>query len=127
MNVMPTLRINKYGKAGRFVIKNEEDKCWNGKRFSDKRPRLYADHNVAARDAQVILQQHFKGIKPTRYVVPMFVDVFSHDPVHLAKLAQFLSVASKFHIATHKHGHGPDQSLVQTTIDWGQIEEVQNE
>ena len=104
----------------RFTILDAEDRPWNGQEFGPTGV-LYARHNDAATDAQNILRSHFDG-EPQRYIVPLFVEVYSHaDPVPLADVAEYLSASSKLYINTTEHGNGPGNSLVLPWIDWSRI------
>ena len=104
----------------RFTILDAQDRPWNGQEFGTTGV-LYARHNDAATDAQNILRSHFDG-EPQRYVVPLYVDVLSHDgPVPMTDVAQYLSLASSLFIDTPTHGHGPGESLVLTRIEWSRI------
>lgn len=107
----------------RFTILDAQDRPWNGQEFGPT-GILYARHNDAATDAQQILRSHFDG-EPQRYVVPLYVDVFSHDgPVPLSEVAEYLSVASKLFIDSQVHGNGPGDSLVLTRIEWSRIRTI---
>ena len=101
----------------RFTILDAQDRHWNGREFGPTGV-LYARHNDAATDTQNILRSHFDG-EPQRYVVPLFVEVYSHErPVPLADVAEYLSNASRLYINTTEHGNGPSDSLVLPRIEW---------
>jgi len=124
---LPVLAVVQVGSDEfvRFEIRNEQDRVWNGNQFGSGTGVLYAHQNNAASDSQDILRQNFKGMNPQRLVVPLYVDVFSHDgPVPLTEVAEYLSLASKLFIDSLKHGHGPGDSLVLTRIEWSRIRAV---
>ena len=55
---------------------------------------------------------HFDGIEPQRFVVPLYVEAYSHEgPVPVAKVAKYLSDASRLYLNTTDHGNGPSGSL----------------
>lgn len=108
----------------RYVIEDERHRSWNGQRFGNQNPALYANHNEACLDSQNILRSNFKGIEPVKYVVPVFVEVYSHEPVSELDVARYLSASSILQIDTSIHGNGPQNSLVLPLIDWRRIERL---
>jgi len=123
---LPILRVVEHdGKFKRFTIEDEKKRQWNGNRFSklDKKPLLYASHNAVATDLHEILKQNFSG-GTVKYVVPVFIEVHSDDPVRVDEIAQYLSASAKLFIDTTTHGNGPGSSLVTPWIDWSRIEQM---
>ncbi len=106
----------------RFKIADDKDRLWTGTAFGTTGV-LYAKHNDAAIDIQNILKGHFTGVEPDRYVVPLFVEVYSHEPVPVAFVAKHLSVASRLYLNTPEHGNGPGSSLILPRIEWHRIKE----
>lgn len=125
---LPILRVASFGPTAfqRFQIVNDAGEVWNGDEFEPIGGRVYAAHNVAAADSQSILRSHFEGIAPKRYMAPLFVEVFSDDVIHVAHIVSYLSRATRLHIDTAEHSHGPRNSLVLPCIDWSQIEQVKD-
>lgn len=122
---LPILSVVQSGSEQfeRFLIKDEQERVWTGKRFGSDGGALYADQNQALSDTHDILRQSFKGVDPQRLVVPVYVDVLNHSgPVPLAEVAQYLSAASKLFIDTPTYGNGPGESLVLARIEWSRIE-----
>lgn len=122
---LPTLYVVQIGndEFERFVIEDQQDRVWTGKRFDSEGGALFAKHNDAAVESQNILRSHFKG-EPMRYVVPLFIEVYSHGgPVNVADVAQYLSGASRLYIDTTEHGNGPDDALVLPRIEWHRIKQ----
>ena len=105
----------------RFLISDARNRLWDGQNFSST-GILYSAHNDAAIDVQAILKTHFEGVEPVRYVVPVFVDVFAHEPVLVAEVAKYLSASSRLNLNTTEHGNGPGNALVLPWIDWSRIE-----
>jgi len=122
---LPILRVvENEGKFKRFVIEDEKKRVWNGKRFSKlDKPMLYSDNNSAAADLHKILKTNFSG-ETIKYVVPLFIEVNSDDPVQFEKIAQYLSNSARLFIDTTTHGNGPGSSLVTPWIDWSRIEQL---
>ena len=117
---LPTLYVVQIGndEFERFVIEDQQDRVWTGKRFDSEGGALFAKHNDAAVESQNILRSHFKG-EPQRYVVPLYVEVYSHaGPVNVAEVAKYLSEASRLYLNTTDHGNGPSDSLVLPRIEW---------
>lgn len=124
---LPILSVVQIGndEFERFEIRDQQDRVWNGNQFGSGAGVLYANQNNAALDSQEILRQSFKGMKPQRLVVPLYVDVFSHDgPVPLTEIAEYSSMASRLYIDSLKHGNGPGDSLVLTQIEWSRIRAI---
>lgn len=122
---LPILRVVQVGNEfDRFLIANEQEQVWNGEQFNPDEGVLYADHNHAACDAQNILKRNFDGSKSQWYVVPVYVQVFSDEPVSMSEVAMYLSRSSRLHIDTTIHGNGPDESLVLSRICWNRIKPV---
>ncbi len=123
---LPVLRVVQVGNEtfNRFQIANEQEQVWNGEQFNPQDGVLYADHNHAAIDIQGILKKNFEGSKPQWYVVPVYVQVFSDEPVPMNEVASYLSRSSKLHIDTTSHSNGPDESLVLGSIHWHRIKPV---
>jgi hypothetical protein len=122
---LPILRVVQIGndEFERYLIEDQKSrKVWNGQRFKPEGGTLYADHNAAATDVQTILRKNFEGVEPQRYVVPVCIEVFSHEPVPVAQVAQYLSRVSRLFLNTTDHGNGPGSSLVLPRIEWHRIE-----
>ncbi len=121
---LPILRVVQIGNEfERFVIEDEQSQVWTGQEFGQPGV-FYADHNQAASDVQAILRKNFEGIEPRKYVVPVFIEVFSHAEVPVAQVAQYLSRASRLFLNTTDHGNGPGNSLVLSWIDWNRIKKL---
>lgn len=126
---LPMLNVVPAGTPSfqRWIIEDALHRCWNGKRFASPErtvASLYASHNLAAVECQSILKHHFRGVEPQRYLVPVFVEVYSDEPVEPAAIVNHLVRASKLYLDTTQHGNGPGESLVLATIDWGRLETV---
>ena len=123
---LPILRVVETdGPFNRFVIEDQKNRVWTGERFSRVlKPTLYADHNAACSDVQGILKSNFVGVETVKYVVPLFVEVHSHEPVKGAEVAKYLSQAARLFIDTTNHGNGPGSSLVLPRIEWHRMEQM---
>lgn len=120
---LPILIVVKVGSVfGRFLIQDQNEKIWTGEQFGSGCGALYADHDYACVDVHSILKRHFAGTEPRRYVVPCFIEVFSHEPVREMEVARYLPHASRLILDTTEHGNGPGNSLVLPVIDWKRIE-----
>lgn len=131
---LPILSVIQTGNPEfeRFVIKDQKQRMWNGELLGQEttRPLLYAAHEAAACDIHNILKSNFQGVEPVRYVVPLVVEVFSHEAVHVAEVAQHLSRSSRLFLNSTEYGNGPRNSLVLPVIEWHRIEpmkEIPNE
>lgn len=130
MNVrrLPVLSVDSVGTPvfPRFVIHDHRRRHWTGEKHgfarSNLSPMLFAERNMASQEAHAILKHHFKGVEPQRYIVPVFVEVYSHDPVEPGEVASYLLNATSFNINVQKCGNGPNNSLVLPTIDWTRME-----
>ena len=122
---LPILRVVQIGndEFDRIVIEDEQSQVWTGQAFGQSGV-LYADHKHAATDVQTILKKNFEGVNPQRYVVPLFVEVYSDEPVPVAQVAMYLSTASRLLLNTTDHGNGPGDSLVLSWIDWNRIKKL---
>ena len=126
-NRLPVLYVVQIGAKGyeRFIIEDENERTWTGKQFDSQGGVLFARHNDAASEAQNILKRNFEGVEPQRFVVPLYVEVYSQaEPVRLAKVGQYLSEASRLYLNTTEHGNGPSDSLALPWIDWSRIEPI---
>lgn len=121
---LPILTVVEVNSLPRFVIQDEKERVWNGERFGPDGGRLFARHNDAATAAQDILRSSFVGVQSVKYVVPLFVEVLSHDPVVVSDVAQYLSNSARLYINTPEHGNGPGNSLVLPRIEWHRIEQM---
>lgn len=124
---LPILYVVQVGESEfeRYVIEDQQKQVWTGKQFDSQGGALFARHNDAATEAQVILKKSFKGVEPQRFVVPLYVEVLSHaGPVAVAEVAQYLSSSSRLYIDTTEHGNGPGDSLVLPWIDWSRIKPI---
>jgi hypothetical protein len=121
---LPILSIVRAGPAQfeRFQIADDKNRLWTGQEFGTSGV-LFAHHNQAAIEIQSILKGQFEGLEPDRYMVPLFVEVFSDEPVPVALVAQYLSRASKLYLNTPQYGNGPGSSLVLPWIEWHRIKE----
>jgi hypothetical protein len=123
-HALPILSIVRAGPSQfeRFQIADDKDRLWTGTAFGPT-GILYATHNAAATDIQLILKGHFTGVEPVRYVAPIFIEVFSHEALPVAVVAKHLSRASRLYLNTPEHGNGPGSSLVLPWIEWHRIQE----
>ena len=123
---LPILRVVQVGNDdfNRYQIADEQEQLWNGEGFESEKGILYADHNVASEDVQTILKQNFEGVKAVKYVVPLYVEVFSNEPVPVNDVAMYLSRASRLFLNTTDHGNGPNGSLVLPQIEWSRIKQI---
>jgi hypothetical protein len=125
---LPILRVMQIGtkEFERYLIEDEKSrKVWTGDRFSTlHKPTIYADPNAAATEVQNILKKNFAGVEPQRYVVPVCIESFSHEPVTVAQVAQYLSRVSQLFLNTTDYGNGPGNSLVLPRIEWHRIEQI---
>jgi hypothetical protein len=110
----------------RWVIEDEHERRWTGDGFAvDKIGSLYAHRNVAIGDIHKILKSHFADVPPVRYVVPLVVEVYNHEPIEVVKLARYLSQASSLNLRISELGNGPGDSLVLPTIEWSGIKPLE--
>ena len=125
---LPILSIMKLrSEFGRFMIQDDKKRVWTGEQFdASSRALLYANSNDACLKVHDILKKNFEGVEPKRYVVPCFIEVFSHEPVSEGDIAKYLSDGAILSMDTDKHGNGPgNNSLVLPVIDWRQIAEIE--
>lgn len=126
-NPLPILYVVQIGEPEiqRFVIEDEQDRVWTGERFDSQGAALFARHNDAAVEAQNILKANFDGVKPQRFVVPLYVEVLNHaGPVSMNEIAQYLSHGARLYLDTREHGNGPGDSLVLPRIEWHRIRPI---
>ena len=126
-NPLPILYVVQIGESEfqRFVIEDEQDRVWTGERFDFQGAVLFARHNDAAIESQNILKQTFSGVKPQRFVVPLYVEVLNHaGPVPVADIAEYLSRGSRLYLNTTENGNGPGDSLVLPWIEWSRIKQI---
>lgn len=121
---LPILTVVEVNDLPRFVIQDEAGRVWTGEKFDSRNGTLFARHNEAATTAQDILKQTFNGGQTFKYCVPLFVEVHSHGPVNVTKIAQYLSAASKLFLNTTEFGNGPENTLVLPRIEWSRIERM---
>ena len=121
---LPILRVVQVNTphVERYVIEDQKQRVWTGNSFRSHSPALYATHSDAAKEVQTILKKNFEGVEPQRYVVPVCIEVFSHEPVEVAHVAKYLSRVSQLFLNTTDHGNGPSNSLVLPWIEWHRIE-----
>lgn len=123
---LPILHVVQVGNNDfhRYQITDEQEHRWDGEQFNSENGVLFADHNVAATEVQEILKKNFEGVKAVKYVVPLYVEVFSNEPVHLNDVAEYLSKASRLYLNTTDHTNGPNNSLVLSSIEWNGIKQM---
>lgn len=123
---LPILYVVQLGSEEfeRYLIRDQEERVWTGEQFDSEGGALFARHNDAATETQNILKRNFNGVEPQRYVVPLYVEVYSHaEPVPLAEVAKYLSEASRLYLNTTDHGNGPSDSLVLPRIEWHRMKQ----
>lgn len=124
---LPILRVVQIGsdEFERYLIEDEQERVWTGEQFDSEGGALFARHNDAAIESQNILKKSFNGAMPQRYVVPLYVEVYSRTgPVPVDEIAEYLSLGSRLYIDTSEHGNGPGESLVLPLIDWSRIKQI---
>lgn len=121
---LPVLSIVTAGtpQFRRFQISDDKDRLWTGQDFGETGV-LYGRHNDAAIDIQTILKGHFTGVEPVRYVAPVIIEVFNHEPLPVSDVARHLSRASRLYLNTPEYGNGPGSSLILPWIEWHRIKE----
>jgi len=124
---LPILTVYRFGKEfDRFLIKDDKKRVWTGKQFDSGSAALFADANAACFEVHKILKKNFDGNEPRRYVVPTFIEVFSHEPVSEGEIVHYLSSGAKLTMDLNKYGNGPGcNSLVLPIIDWKRIEQIE--
>lgn len=126
-NPLPILYVVQIGEPEfqRFVIEDEQDRVWTGDGFDSHGAALFARHNDAAIESQSILKRSFDGVKPQRFVVPLYVEVLNHaGPVSMNEIAQYLSHGARLYLNTTENGNGPGDSLVLPRIEWHRIKKI---
>jgi len=124
---LPVLYVVQVGndEFERYLIEDEQERVWTGEQFDSQGAALFARHNDAAIEAQSILKTNFNGAEPQRYVVPLYIEVYSHaGPVNVAEIAEYLSRGSRLFLDTTAHGNGPDDALVLPRIEWHRIKPI---
>jgi len=122
---LPILQVVQINDLPRFVIQDQRERIWTGDRFSSMHNgELFARHNDAAVEAQNILKRTFGASESVKYVVPVFIEVHSHEPVVVSEVAKYLSESARLYINTTEHGNGPGNSLVLPTVHWHRIEQM---
>lgn len=120
---LPVISIEPYPcSVERYVLKNEDGLTWGGDSFKDSTPQLFANINQAATEVINILKKNFEGVERKRFVVPLFVDVYSQETVSVSEVLDHVSKNVQLH--TNPCQHGPNGSLVTVTIEWNQIESM---
>lgn len=110
------------GPFNRFVIRE-----WNGSEFVEfKGSELYDNPNKAMLDVRKILINNIGNVSPVRYVVPLFVDVYSHQRIDMYHVAEYLSKSATLQVDTAIHGNGYKSSLIFPTVDWRHMEPVKD-
>ena len=124
---LPILHVVQIGDPDfeRYMIQDENERVWTGKQFDSEDGALFARHNEAAIEAQNILKKNFEAVEPQRFIVPLYVEVLSHDgPVSVTEVAKYLSSGSRLYLNTTEHGNGPGDALVLPWIDWSRIKPI---
>jgi hypothetical protein len=124
---LPILYVVQVGSEEfqRYLIEDQADRVWTGERFDSQGAALFARHNDAAIESQIILKRHFSGVESQRFVVPLYVEVLNHaGPVPVADIAQYLSGSARLYLNTTEHGNGPGDSLVLPRIEWSRIKKI---
>ena len=108
------------GPFDRFVIRE-----WNGSEFVEfQGSELYDNPNKAMLDVRKILIDKVGNVKPVRYVVPLYVDVFSHQRIDMYHVAEYLSRSATLQVDTTLHGNGYKSSLILPTVEWKYMQPV---
>jgi len=109
----------------RFYIRDEKDRLWTGGEFQPgpQRPTLYADDFEVCSTVHRILKGYFPDVEPFSYVVPMVIEVYSHEPLPMSEVAQYLSRTARLQMNLPQNGNGPGNSLVLPRIDWHRMEQ----
>lgn len=123
---LPILYVVQVGSEEfeRYLIRDQEERVWTGEQFDSEGGALFARHNDAAIESQNILKKSFEGLEPQRFVVPLYVEVFSDKPVPVDEIAKYLSSGSRLFLDTTAHGNGPGDALVLPWIDWSRIKPI---
>lgn len=109
----------------RFFIEDEQERVWTGRKFdTDGPPALFATQFAVRSAYHEILKGYFPGVQSVKYIVPLTVEVYSHQPLHISHVAKYLADAASLQMNTPVNGHGPGNSLVLPRIEWHQIDEV---
>jgi hypothetical protein len=108
----------------RFFIEDEKEQVWTGSQFEKAGlPALFASPFGVRSAYHDILKGYFPGVTPVRYVVPLVVEVYSHQPLHISEVAKYLAKTASLQMDIPQNGNGPGDSLVLARIDWHRIEE----
>ncbi len=107
----------------RYVIQDERDRYWTGRRFSrDQRKALtYADSVAVTQDMRRILKRRCKGLIRYRLVAPVMIDDYADGPIDQEVMAWFLSQNCFVSMSRLGTGEGPGDSVVLPLVDWKRL------
>jgi len=111
----------------RFAIGDQflrffDGRCWT---TDASKALLFSDSNFACQEMQRLLMIDYANMPVRRFRAPVYIDLFSHRPVTLEELQDWLVKVSKLLIDSPTHGNGPcDGTLGLTRINWSELEEI---
>ncbi len=110
----------------KFIIEDEKGRRWNGKdlKANEKTPATFMSQFDVRSEMHEILKGHYPNVQPVRYVVPVFVDVYSYSPVEISEVGPYLAQAGSLQMNTPDCGYGPNNSLILPRIEWHLIEQL---
>ena len=113
----------------RFVISDQYLRYWTGTDWSIQNDEdaalVYANAHAALEDMDQLLMMSY-GKKPkSKYVAPLYIDLYSDQKVSKKQLRSWLVKVTKLIMDTTKHGNGPLQgSYGSCRIEFGEMQEL---
>jgi hypothetical protein len=116
--------------APRYRIGSSDHRYWTGQHWSENEQDglLYANSNDAYIEVQRLLMLQYIDRKHKRFRAPVDLDLWCDDEVPRDQLIRWLVRVSKLFLCCDQFGLGsqPD-ALGNISIQWNEIEEVQDE
>ena len=111
----------------RYMLSDKHGRVWTGADWTEDEEDglLYACINSAGRAIQELLKKHCSHKNLTRYVAPIYLDLYCDHSVPKVIIEDWLYKVARLIVDAPTHGNGPmDGTLGLLQVEWTKLRKI---